>query len=883
MKPFTKFLRIKFKKLIWLSSILIILAQPMAALAQTSLDQCNLHHIYNDTNWYDPCSQTASINCQSTTASATNLRVSNLDLSFKDASRGGRPVGASIYYPSDSQKHPLVIFAPGRDRDSKPNGLYARYLNAIAAQGFTVAGANFSDNNSLSAIPADAQDISFLISSLEQSSKVQDKIDTTNGVGLIGHSDGGMIALIEGYATGKKDGRISLVISEDGAMYPGFSFGSGPPLFLMHGTADTIQDISSSIQAFSALSAKYKAFAKVIDADHYRYITDVSPKYNPAVEGMTGAFLKRVLEGDSSQATSLSALVKSQFSDVVNLQEQGNDSSIVGQPMSNSNSTGSGNSNSGGNSNASSISKGSVYFVGDSLTVGMRDSGQLVSKLQAAGWQSTGIEATVGISTETSRQIIDGSDQRAKADQTAIANSTAIVVALGTNDGKDTSADTFTLSIKDMISTIKKYNANISIYWMNAYADDNNGNNTYYNGIEQAIQSQSSSLGYRVIDWHTEALNNRPKYEPFKGIPGPPLVHPTDHYDALANFVVNSLANQGSGSAGSCSCGTGGAVSDLVPAPYNTIFTAAANKFQVDPAFLAAIFYGGEHANSWPNPPPPYGTGGPWATSPAGAEGPFQFLPSTWATYGVDSNGDGRVDIQDLTDAAFGAAKYLAALGAANNTDESALRLAAGKYNGTGPHDSYANSVWNAYLKFRSGETSSGCTSSITGCTNPFPGGWIPNRLDMGYDGTFKGQIVAPCSGTITYAGNFNGWNGSYGVIIKFDNDVGLPTRSLFFTEGVQPIVKSGQHVNAGDAIANAYPSPYGDAYGTNPAAMGEIEWGVNQDGPIGVQVDTYAIALGNSCKPGSASQQMVLNFAKWAEQNLNVAPPSSTDHAGCA
>jgi hypothetical protein len=49
--------------------------------------------------------------------------------------------------------------------------------------------------------------------------------------------------------------------------------------------------------------------------------------------------------------------------------------------------------------------------------------------------------------------------------------------------------------------------------------------------------------------------------------------------------------------------------------------------------------------------------------SSAGAVGWMQFLPSTWATYGVDANGDGRRDPYDPKDAICAAANYLEASG----------------------------------------------------------------------------------------------------------------------------------------------------------------------------------------------------------------------------
>ena len=52
------------------------------------------------------------------------------------------------------------------------------------------------------------------------------------------------------------------------------------------------------------------------------------------------------------------------------------------------------------------------------------------------------------------------------------------------------------------------------------------------------------------------------------------------------------------------------------------------------------------------------------AVSPAGAEGPMQFMPATWAEYGVDVHGTGTPDVRDPADAVFAAARMLCADGA---------------------------------------------------------------------------------------------------------------------------------------------------------------------------------------------------------------------------
>ena len=68
----------------------------------------------------------------------------------------------------------------------------------------------------------------------------------------------------------------------------------------------------------------------------------------------------------------------------------------------------------------------------------------------------------------------------------------------------------------------------------------------------------------------------------------------------------------------------------------------------------------------------------PTMVSSVGAQGPMQFMPATWARYGVDADGDGVADVWSPADAIAGAANYLRASGAGN---PATLRQAIWAYN----------------------------------------------------------------------------------------------------------------------------------------------------------------------------------------------------------
>jgi hypothetical protein len=67
------------------------------------------------------------------------------------------------------------------------------------------------------------------------------------------------------------------------------------------------------------------------------------------------------------------------------------------------------------------------------------------------------------------------------------------------------------------------------------------------------------------------------------------------------------------------------------------------------------------------------------STSYAGAQGPMQFMPATFAAYGVDGDGDGDKDVHDPADAIYSAAAYLCTSGVGEGPD--GLRRALFAYN----------------------------------------------------------------------------------------------------------------------------------------------------------------------------------------------------------
>ncbi len=114
--------------------------------------------------------------------------------------------------------------------------------------------------------------------------------------------------------------------------------------------------------------------------------------------------------------------------------------------------------------------------------------------------------------------------------------------------------------------------------------------------------------------------------------------------------------------------------------------------------------------------------------STAGAVGWMQFIPSTWATYGVDANGDGRKDPYNPVDAICAAARYLKAAGGKADLYNAILA-----YNHA---DWYAQEVLAGARAY--GKLPSDLVGSLTGLTE---GAHFPIAADARYAESAKRDI----------------------------------------------------------------------------------------------------------------------------------------------
>ena len=93
------------------------------------------------------------------------------------------------------------------------------------------------------------------------------------------------------------------------------------------------------------------------------------------------------------------------------------------------------------------------------------------------------------------------------------------------------------------------------------------------------------------------------------------------------------------------------------------------------------------------------------------AIGPMQFIPSTWSVVGVDADGDGERNPQDVDDAALATAVYLCS-GDDDLSDVRGQRASVYRYNHSTSYVDLVMSIYNAYLEGEFTSVPNGTTSA---------------------------------------------------------------------------------------------------------------------------------------------------------------------------
>jgi murein DD-endopeptidase MepM/ murein hydrolase activator NlpD/lysophospholipase L1-like esterase len=198
-----------------------------------------------------------------------------------------------------------------------------------------------------------------------------------------------------------------------------------------------------------------------------------------------------------------------------------------------------------------------IYVLGDSLTVGMKDQGNLENALTNSGFSDIKIQATNGYNIADSLPKVD-------EDSDFLTDTNIVVVALGTNPEAD-----FGSKIPTLINKLKEKAPDAQIYWMNvhvksgAYIDPSFLGNSEINAL---IDRKAGDLGYEVINWEGEVTGQPDKY-PYLG---DGVHHSEEGNIARAQWLADQLggstdaAKNSDEEAKGCQCSGAGGTGTLI-------------------------------------------------------------------------------------------------------------------------------------------------------------------------------------------------------------------------------------------------------------------------------------------------------------------------------
>ena len=270
-----------------------------------------------------------------------------------------------------------------------------------------------------------------------------------------------------------------------------------------------------------------------------------------------------------------------------------------------------------------------------------------------------------------------------------------------------------------------------------------------------------------------------------------------------------------------------------IPAAVQALYAAAATRYGLPWTLLAGI--GMEETNHGRNN----------ATSSAGAQGLMQFMPATFATYGVDGNSDGQATITDDADSVHSAANYLVATGALSGPE--GVRKALFAYN----HALwYVNDVLYYAAAYSGGDVAENpCVTDGTDASGaPLTGAgavnaalrWLGTPYSWGggnTNGPTAGICCSPGGQDARYIVGFD----CSGLVLYAYAQVGISlphlAHDIAYNSGGQVIPRDFAQMKPGDVVGFAY-TPGGRVFHVG-IYLGDGRM-VNSDGS-GVSIDSLA------------------------------------------
>ncbi len=217
---------------------------------------------------------------------------------------GVRHLPTTVWHPGTPGRHPLVVFAHGYEVGPMT---YARFCAALAAHGYVVAAPSFpladaSRGNGLDRedIPNQAIDVDFVIDALR---RTDPSIDS-GPVAVIGHSDGGTVALLVAERPSSMHPDIAAAIAIAPDSITGDLTSSPPPLLIIHSIDDEISAFWNSEQAFASFTGPRWLLA-LEGAAHLPPVAGNTP-WTPVIDQAVELFLAATLHAGAG--TDLSGL-----------------------------------------------------------------------------------------------------------------------------------------------------------------------------------------------------------------------------------------------------------------------------------------------------------------------------------------------------------------------------------------------------------------------------------------------------------------------------------------------------------------------------------------------------------------------------------------------